>query len=139
MHQAVKWYSQGSWKILISKHRLSHKLTYPLIRNSVYRFNSAYVHEFEDKSLLLIATEHMKIEPKNVEDYREYVWAPKIESIKRPVQYISLQGVITTIHSNLGGHKELQNPRDFRLLLTNYSQYTHCKSVASAKRASQLI
>ena len=31
---------------------VSHRVTYPLIRNSVYRFNSAYVHEFEDKSLL---------------------------------------------------------------------------------------
>ena len=81
---------------------VSHKITYPLIRNSVYKFNPAYVHEFEDKSLLLIATEHTKIESKNIEDYREFVWAPKIESIKRPVQSISLQGVITTIHSNSG-------------------------------------
>lgn len=70
---------------------VSHKITYPLIRNSVYKFDSAYVHEFDDKSLLLIATEHTKIESKNVEDYREYVWTPKIESIKRPVQSISLQ------------------------------------------------
>jgi len=43
---------------------VSQRVTYPLIRNSVYRFNSAYVHEFEDKSLLLIITEHTKIEPK---------------------------------------------------------------------------
>src|SRR5207245_5822711 len=47
-------------------------------------------------------TEHTKIEPKNIEDYREFVWAPKIESIKRPVHHIALQGVITTIHSNSG-------------------------------------
>jgi hypothetical protein len=38
----------------------------------------------------------------NIEDYREFVWTPKIESIKRPVHYIALQGVITTIHSNSG-------------------------------------
>jgi hypothetical protein len=81
---------------------VSHRISYPLIRNSVYKFYSAYVHEFEDKSLLLVITEHTKIEPKNVEDYREFVWAPKIESIKRPVHYIALQGVITTIHSNSG-------------------------------------
>src|SRR5690348_606991 len=49
---------------------VSHKIKYPLIRNSVYKFHSAYVHEFEDKSLLLIATEHTKIESKNIEDYR---------------------------------------------------------------------
>jgi hypothetical protein len=81
---------------------VSHRITYPLIRNSVYKFYSAYVHEFEDKSTLLVVTEHTKIEPKNIEDYREFVWAPKIESIKRPVHQIALQGVITTIHSNSG-------------------------------------
>src|SRR5947209_5624246 len=31
-----------------------------------------------------------------------FVWTPKIESIKRPVHYIALQGVITTVHSNSG-------------------------------------
>ena len=72
---------------------VSHRITYPLIRNSVYKFYSAYIHEFEDKSLLLVVTEHTKIEPKNIEDYREFVWAPKIESIKRPVHYIGLEGI----------------------------------------------
>jgi hypothetical protein len=81
---------------------VSHRISYPLIRNSVYKFYSAYVHEFEDKSILLVITEHTKIEPKNIEDYREFIWTPKIESIKRPVHHIALQGVITTIHSNSG-------------------------------------
>jgi hypothetical protein len=81
---------------------VSHRISYPLIRNSVYKFYSAYVHEFEDESVLLVITEHTKIEPKNIEDYREFVWAPKIESIKRPVHHLALQGVITTIHSNSG-------------------------------------
>ena len=88
---------------------VSHKITYPLIRNSVYKFNSAYIHEFEDKSLLLVATDHTKIESKNIEDYREFVWVPKIDSIKRPVQSISLHGVITTIHSNSGLVKRCNN------------------------------
>src|SRR6266571_5809829 len=81
---------------------VSHRISYPLLRNSVYKFYSAYVHEFGDKSVLLVITEHTKIEPKNIEDYREYVWVPKLESIKRPVHFIALQGVITTIHSNSG-------------------------------------
>ena len=81
---------------------VSHRISYPLIRNSVYKFYSAYVHEFEDKSVLLVVTEHTKIEPKNIEDYRDFVWAPKIESIKRPVHHIGLQGVITTVHNNSG-------------------------------------
>ncbi len=81
---------------------VSHRISYPLIRNSVYKFYSAYVHEFEDKSVLLVVTEHTKIEPKNIEDYRDFVWAPKIELIKRPVHHIGLQGVITTVHNNSG-------------------------------------
>jgi hypothetical protein len=88
---------------------LSHRITYPLLRNSIYKFYSAYVHEFEDKSLLLIITEHTKIEPKNIEDYREFVWTPKIESIKRPIHSIALMGVITTIHSNSGLVKRCNN------------------------------
>jgi hypothetical protein len=81
---------------------VSHRISYPLIRNSVYKFYSAYVHEFDDKSVLLVVTDHTKIEPKNIEDYREFVWTPKIESINRPVHHIALQGVITTVHSNSG-------------------------------------
>ncbi len=82
---------------------LSHRISYPLIRNSIYKFNSSYVHEFPtDKSLLLVITEHTKIDSKNVEDYRDFIWSPKIDSIKRPVRSISLNGIITTIHSNSG-------------------------------------
>jgi len=82
---------------------ISHKISHPLIRNSVYRFNSAYVHEFpSDKSLLLMVTEHTMIDSENVEDYRDFIWKPKIESIRRPVRSVTLQAVITTIHGNSG-------------------------------------
>ena len=82
---------------------VSHRISYPLIRNSIYKFSSAYVHEFPtDKSLLLVITEHTKIDPKNVEDYREYIWNPKIDSIRRPVKSVSLNGIITTVYSNSG-------------------------------------
>ena len=82
---------------------ISHKISYPLIRNSIYEFNSSYVHEFPvDKSLLLVLTEHTKIDSKNVEDYRDFIWSPKIESIKRPVRSVSLNGIITTVHNNSG-------------------------------------
>jgi hypothetical protein len=37
---------------------VSHRISFPLIRNCVYRFQSAYVHEFpSDKSLLLVVTD----------------------------------------------------------------------------------
>src|SRR5919202_4826985 len=82
---------------------VSHRISYPLIRNSIYKFNSAYTHEFpEDKSLLLVITEHTKIDPKNIEDYRDYIWNPKIDRIKRPVKSVSLNGIITTVYSNSG-------------------------------------
>jgi hypothetical protein len=82
---------------------ISHRISYPMIRNSIYKFNSSYVHEFPaDKSLLLVLTEHTKIDSKNVEDYRDFIWTPKIQSIKRPVRSVSLSGVITTVHNNSG-------------------------------------
>src|SRR5919202_664638 len=82
---------------------VSHRISYPLIRNSIYKFNSSYVHEFPtDKSLLLVITEHTKVDSKNVEDYREYIWNPKIDFIKRPVRSVSLSGIITTVHNNSG-------------------------------------
>jgi hypothetical protein len=82
---------------------VSHRISYPLIRNCVYKFQSAYVHEFaSEKSLLLVITEHTKISPKDIEDIREYIWKPKIDTIKRPVKSLALQGVISTVHGNSG-------------------------------------
>src|ERR687885_486420 len=82
---------------------ISHRISYPMIRNSIYKFNSFYVHEFPaDKSLLVVITEHTKIDSKNVEDYRDFIWNPTIESVKRPVRSVSLSGIITTVHSNSG-------------------------------------
>jgi hypothetical protein len=82
---------------------VSHRISFPLIRNCVYQFQSAYVHEFpSDRSLLFVITEHTKINPEDVEDYREFIWNPKIDSIKRPVRSLALQGVITTVHGNSG-------------------------------------
>src|SRR5918997_1615847 len=81
---------------------VSHRISYPLIRNCVYKFHSAYVHEFPEKSLLLVITEHTKISSKDVEDYREYIWKPRVDSIRRPVKSVALQGVITTVHGNSG-------------------------------------
>lgn len=81
---------------------VSHKISFPLIRDSVYRFDSAYVHEFPDKSLLLVITEYTKINLKNVEDIREFTWNPKIGSINRPVRHLFLNGTVTTIYGSSG-------------------------------------
>ena len=81
---------------------VSHKISFPLIRDSVYKIHSAYVHEFPDRSLLLVITEYTKLDPKNVEDIREYTWVPKIGAINRPVRYIFLNGTVSTIHGTSG-------------------------------------
>ena len=81
---------------------VSHKISYPLIRDSVYNINSAYVHEFPDRSLLLVITEFTKLDAKNIEDIREFTWVPKIGDINRPVRYIYLNGTVSTIHSTSG-------------------------------------
>jgi hypothetical protein len=81
---------------------VSHKISFPLIRDSVYNIHSAYVHEFPDKSLLLVITEFTKLSPINVDNIRGYTWVPKIGDINRPVRYIYLNGTVSTIHSSSG-------------------------------------
>jgi hypothetical protein len=75
------------------------------MRDSVYKFSNAYVHEFSDKSLLLVVTEHTDWQLMSVDgyfEYQQYIWKPKIDKIKCPIQNISLDGTITTIHNNSG-------------------------------------
>ena len=98
---------------------VSHKIAYPLIRDSVYNIYSAYVHEFPDRSLLLVITEFTKLEPKNVEDIREYTWIPKIGAINRPVRYIFLNGTVSTIHSTSGLIKRCNKCRSLILYDAN--------------------
>ena len=66
------------------------------------KFIRRTVHEFPDRSLLLVITEFTKLEPKNVEDIRDYTWVPKIGAINRPVRHIFLNGTVSTIHSTSG-------------------------------------
>jgi hypothetical protein len=84
---------------------VSHRINYGLLRDTVYKFKNAYVHEFADKGLLLVITEHTNIILKEITDWNEhkqFVWEPKIGLIKKPIQNISLSGIVTTIHNNSG-------------------------------------
>ena len=81
---------------------VSHKISFPLIRDSVYKIHSAYIHEFPDRSLLLVITEFTKLEAIDVDDIHKYTWVPKIADINRPVRYIFLNGTISTIHGTSG-------------------------------------
>jgi hypothetical protein len=78
----------------------------------VFKFNNAYIHEFPDKSLLVVITEFTDWQFLNVDGYLEfqnYVFRPKIDKIKRPIQNISLDGTITTVHNNSGLVKRCNN------------------------------
>ena len=91
---------------------VSHKINIPWQRDTVYKFDNAYVHEFPDRSLLLVMTEFTDWQIKVVDgylEYQQYVWKPKIGKIKRPVQNISLVGTITTVHNNSGLVKRCNN------------------------------
>ena len=84
---------------------VSHKINIPWQRDTVYKFDNAYVHEFPDRSLLLVITEFTDWQIKVVDgylEYQQYVWRPKLATIKRPVQNISLVGTITIVHNNSG-------------------------------------
>ena len=71
---------------------ISHRISHPLIRNSIYKFDFPYVYEFPlDKSPLLVVTEHTKIDSKN-EVYTDFIWEPKIELTRSPVRSVTLQG-----------------------------------------------
>jgi hypothetical protein len=118
---------------------VSHRISYPLIRNCVYKFQSAYVHEFaSEKSLLLVITEHTKISPKDIEDFREFIWKPKIDTIKRPVKSLSLQGVISTVHGNSGLVKRCNKCKsifyDNALGWRNTKEYTNQRVNSSTQR-----
>jgi hypothetical protein len=67
-------YSSGNGNVPPLKHRLwVTGFHIPLLETLSTNLTS-YIHEFEDKSLLLVVTENTKIEAKNVEDYRDFVW-----------------------------------------------------------------
>ena len=107
---------------------VSHKINIPWQHDTVYKFDNAYVHEFPDRSLLLVITEFTDWQLKVVDgylEYQQYVWKPKIENIKRPVQNISLVGTITTVHNNSGLVKRCNN---YKSLLYDDSCSNNCNS-----------
>jgi hypothetical protein len=81
---------------------ICHRPSPPLERNGVYRIRSAYVHEYPDRSVLLILTEWSGIEALPVEDIEGYVWRPRIGCIPRPIHDVTLEGVVSTIYSASG-------------------------------------
>lgn len=81
---------------------LCHKVSLPLEKNLVLRIRSAYVHEFEDRSLLLVLTEYTGAEPRYSEDIMEYVWFPRIGQICRPVWNLTLKGTVSNVYGSSG-------------------------------------
>jgi len=80
-------------------------------RDAVFKFEDIYVHEFEDKSLLLIITELSKIDYLIDEDPKKYVWNQQIGYIKRPMGTcrVTLQGILSQISSSSGLVQRCEN------------------------------
>ena len=57
------WFSQECYRTPFKAPFVSHRISYPLILATSLR--SVYVHEFDDKSILLVVMEYTKIESKN--------------------------------------------------------------------------
>ena len=81
---------------------LSYKVSLPLALNSAFRFKSVYVHEFEDRSLLLILTEYSRAQPVEISSIKDFYWTPRIGTIARPVLDVSLNGIISGISDSSG-------------------------------------
>jgi hypothetical protein len=77
---------------------------YPFFQDSVFKFHNAYIHLLNDNSILLILTEHSKIEYLTEEDPRDYVWQPKIGRISRPLGscQVTLQGIVSSVYQSSG-------------------------------------
>jgi hypothetical protein len=78
---------------------------YPnFFHNGVFEFKDAYVHQFEDKSILLILTELSQIDYLINEDPKRYIWNPQIGDIKRPTGtcHVTLEGTLSQISSSSG-------------------------------------
>ncbi len=73
-------------------------------RNAVYNFENASVHQFEDKSLILILNERSKIQYLPEENPQNYNWQPKIREIQRPLGRcnITLEGIVSKIYASSG-------------------------------------
>ncbi|MBO3810200.1 MAG: hypothetical protein FGF50_11505 [Candidatus Brockarchaeota archaeon] len=73
-------------------------------KNSVFKFENAYIHELMDHSLLIILSEYSSIRYLPEEPADEYFWQPKIGSIHRPMGIcrVTLEGVVSKIYSSSG-------------------------------------
>jgi hypothetical protein len=83
---------------------ISYKPNSSLFRECVFDFKDCYVHEFDDKSLLLIATELSSIDYLPEENPANYVWNPKIGDLRRSTGScrVTLQGTLSQISSSSG-------------------------------------
>ena len=78
---------------------------YPLFfRDAVFEFRDCYVHEFDEKSLLLVVTERSSISYLPNEDPNKYLWPPVIGDIKRAMGScrVMLQGALSQISGGSG-------------------------------------
>jgi len=80
-------------------------------RDGVFEFKDAYVHKFEDESVLLVVTERSSVNYLIDEDPKKYVWNQRIADIKRPMGTcrVTLRGVLSQIGSSSGLVQRCEN------------------------------
>ena len=73
-------------------------------KDGVFKFEGAYVHEFDDHSLLLVLTERSRITYLPEEDPENYVWKPTVNSLNRPLGRcrVTLEGVVSKVYESSG-------------------------------------
>ena len=83
---------------------MCYKVLVQFDKNGIFRFENAYVHEFEDRSLLLVLTDYSRIIYLPDEDPAEYQWQAQIGEIKRPLGYsrVTLEGTMSKIFNSSG-------------------------------------
>jgi hypothetical protein len=72
--------------------------------DAVFDFRDCYIHEFDEKSLLLIVNERSSIDYLPNEDPAKYVWRPVIGDIKRAMGTcrVTLRGTLSQIGGSSG-------------------------------------
>ena len=83
---------------------ISYKPYNCFFRDSVFKFQNVYVHEFQDHSFILVLGECSRITLLPEENANEYVWEPKIGTLSRPLGNcrVTLQGIVSSVYPSSG-------------------------------------
>jgi len=83
---------------------ISYKPNTCFFRDSVFKFQNVYVHEFQNHSIMVVLGEHSRITLLSEENPEDYIWQPKIGRIRRPLGscWVTLQGIVSSVYPSSG-------------------------------------